>query len=339
MFKNIPENKKKLLWALLAFLVLVAAALIFSVSRKGSGSSEEWTSEDYTGGMAAVVSFYNGTIASQETWEIQKDANREIDQIFVEEGDTVTTGQQLFSYKTSDTALQIQQAEIELKGYDSEITDANAQISLLSKMRSSASAEEKLDLDSQIRQYQSSIQQAELNKKIKQAEIDEMKKTSDNAVVTSTMNGIVKTISTSSEEGSTSPFMTILSSGDLWVKGVVDEENVWNLYEGMPVLVHSRADETKVWNGTITRIDTDSTVSNSSGYSDTGSDMQASKYNFYVTLDTDEKLLLGQHVYIEPLMDDLAGEEVYEDAEGLSEEGADADTEEGAEEDSSEVAP
>ena len=159
--------------------------------------------------------------------------------------------------------------------------------------------------------------QAELNLQMKQMEIDNLQKSIDNAVVTSTMEGVVKQINSNSADPS-QPFMTILAAGAYQVKGTVDEMNVWTLYEGMPVNIRSRVDEDQVWSGTITKIDTENTVSSTQDtyYGDYGgtSENQATKYNFYVALNTDEQLLLGQHVYIEPVYD-----EVPQDAGDLDE--------------------
>ena len=123
--------------------------------------------------------------------------------------------------------------------------------------------------------------------------------------------------------------MTILAAGAYQVKGTVDEMNVWQLYEGMPVNIRSRADETQVWSGTITKIDTENTVSSSQNmyYGDYGgsSENQATKYYFYVSLNTADQLLLGQHVYIEPLAEEVPADDQAEslpEAETLPEDEA-----------------
>ena len=70
--------------------------------------------------------------------------------------------------------------------------------------------------------------------------------------------------------------------------------------------MRSRVDENVTWKGTITAIDTETTADNNSNgsvsYMD-GSDSSsegATKYPFYVTLDSTDGLILGQHVFIEP---------------------------------------
>ena len=70
--------------------------------------------------------------------------------------------------------------------------------------------------------------------------------------------------------------------------------------------MRSRVDENVTWKGTNTAIDTETTADNNSNgsvsYMD-GSDSSsegATKYPFYVTLDSTDGLILGQHVFIEP---------------------------------------
>jgi len=96
--------------------------------------------------------------------------------------------------------------------------------------------------------------------------------------------------------------MTVLATGEYQIQGTVNEQNLSALSEGQQVLIRSRVDETITWKGTVNKIDTESTVTSSSNSYSTDSDSTAtsSKYNFYVTLDSMDGLILGQHVYIEP---------------------------------------
>jgi HlyD family secretion protein len=134
------------------------------------------------------------------------------------------------------------------------------------------------------------------------------------------MSGVVKKINTSlgsstggEEDDSTyddgsgdNVYMTILALGDYRVKGKVSESNVWSLNEGDPVIVRSRVDENQTWKGSISEVKTDQNAdSETSESSDSDYDYgdnsgeSASKYNFYVKLDDDTGLMMGQHVLIE----------------------------------------
>ena len=70
------------------------------------------------------------------------------------------------------------------------------------------------------------------------------------------------------------------------------------LSEGSDVIVRSRINEDAVYTGTVTKVETDPQTDTNNYYSNTSSDT-ATKYPFYVTLDSSDGLMLGQHVYIE----------------------------------------
>ena len=153
-----------------------------------------------------------------------------------------------------------------------------------------------------------------------------LEKNIKDATVKSKMNGLVKKVNASLETSSSddssddgsdsgdgssddSSYMTILAVGNYRIKGTVSETNVWSLNEGDPVIVRSRVDNSQTWKGTISGIKTDTTADDtsdsSSDYSDGYTDDEsstgetASKYNFYVKLDNDKDLMMGQHVLIE----------------------------------------
>ena len=97
--------------------------------------------------------------------------------------------------------------------------------------------------------------------------------------------------------------MTIIATGNYRIKGKANEQNIRTLYEGEPVLIHSRLDETQTWTGTISKIDTEpaSDENNDMYYSGPSGSESSSNYNFYVELDdAAADLILGQHVYLEP---------------------------------------
>ena len=300
------KNKKKrivIIAAALAVLVLAAVLLIHFLSGGGQAPGAGEGEAEYVD--VPSVNYFNGVIEPQRTWDIQKDAGRVVEQVFVTVGQSVSPGQNLFSYKTDELAMQLKQAQLELNGIKNEIDGYGSQISELTGQRAAAPAEQQLEYTIQIQEMQNARSQAELNLQMKQMEIDNLQKSIDNAVVTSTMEGVVKQINSNAADPS-QPFMTILASGAYQVKGTVDEMNVWTLYEGMAVNIRSRVDENQVWPGTIAKIDTENTVSSAQDmYYDGGSsENQATRYNFYVSLNTDEQLLLGQHVYIEPIYDE-----------------------------------
>lgn len=97
------------------------------------------------------------------------------------------------------------------------------------------------------------------------------------------------------------PFMSILSSGQFRVKGTISELNLSSLSAGQAVVIHSRVDPQMSWTGMVDVIEMEPTNDqNNNGYYIGDAGQRSSRYNFYVTLDSLEGLILGQHVYIEP---------------------------------------
>lgn len=300
------SKKKKIILGVIAAIVVIAIIVFVVRSRSAQSPDEDMLIDD--GSVSTDVgatNYYNGVIEPQETWDIKKDATREIAEVYVAEGDTVTNGQKLFSYKTDDVTMQIQQAKLELESIKNEVTDYQNQINELQNQKAQASEDQQLDYTLQIQELQTSQKQSALSQKTKQVEIDNLEKSIENAVVTSKMDGVVKKVATSSDS---EVYMTILATGAYQVKATVDELNVGSLSEGMSVVIHSRVNEDQTWEGTITKIDTENAQTDNSEsqmyYKDSSStENQASKYYFYVALNTGDDLLLGQHVYIEPVYD------------------------------------
>ena len=198
---------------------------------------------------------------------------------------------------------ELAQAELELEGMQNEISSLQSQINQLSQEKNSAAEEDKFEYTSEIQEKQNSIKQNEYNIESKKAEMQKKQESIDKAVVTSEIAGVVKSINesgTDSMTGEAAAYMTILAVGDYRVKGTVSEMNVQMLSEEQPVILRSRIDEEQTWTGTITKIDTQNEVKDESDmYSDSGSGEKATKYPFYITLDSTDGLMMGQHLFIE----------------------------------------
>ena len=99
------------------------------------------------------------------------------------------------------------------------------------------------------------------------------------------------------------PYMTILATGEYRVKATTNEQNIYALAEGMPIIARSRVDSSVTWTGTINKIDIESPVENNNQNGmvsmDGGNVEKATKYHFYATLDSYDGLMLGQHVFVE----------------------------------------
>lgn len=255
--------------------------------------------------MAGSVSSYSGVVESQETLEINKDSDKEIDEIYVAVGDEVAEGDALFKYDVESVKQQKQSAGLELEGLKNDLEGYQAQVNQLTTEKQTAAADQQLDYTLQIQQAQLQVNQTSYDITAKNNEIAKFDEIINNAVVYSKMDGMVKSVNEDGvgPDGNTAAVITILATGDYRVKGTIDEQSLYSsgLSEGISVIVRSRADESITWNGTITTIDTENPQTNNNDYyySDS-SENSASKYPFYIQLDSSEGLMLGQHVYVEP---------------------------------------
>ncbi len=263
---------------------------------------------------SGVSNRYNGTVESQETYEINVDSSRTIDKIMVEEGDLVEEGQTLVTYDTSDLKMQIQQINLEIESINNDIDNYNKQIDMTAKEAEKLPVEERFTYETEIQSLRNSISQKQFDLESKKLEISKHQTQINNSSLVSKVSGVVKTINEkgTDEYGNSAPFMTVLQTGDYRIAGSIDEQNIWTISEGQQVLIRSRVDAEKTWNGVISLIDTENPKqsNNNNYYSSSDSDMQmASRYPFYVELDSVDGLILGQHVYIEL---DLGQEETKE---------------------------
>ena len=257
---------------------------------------------------------YSGVVEPQDSWDVNRDENKTVSEVFVEVGDEVSEGSQLFAYDTDEMELQLEQQKLEIENIDNEISGYNTQIKELQTEKSSAPADQQFEYTTQIQTVQTQIKQAEYNKKSKEAEMEKTKASMENSVVTSKIAGVVKSINENGmdENGNSTAYMTILATGEYQIKGIVNEQNRMMISQDQPVIIRSRVDEEMTWLGTVTKVDTENTITNNNDYYMEGGGDEtttSSKYPFYVALDSMEGLILGQHVFIEL---DMGQQEVKE---------------------------
>ncbi len=251
---------------------------------------------------SGVQNRYSGVVEPQETWEVNKNGEKTVKEVFVAEGDAVEVGTPLFEYDTETLESELAQAELELEGMRNEITNYQGQIKQLNEEKNTAPEDEKFNYTTQIQSLQNNIKQSEYNIESKKIEMQKKQEAIDNATVISEIAGVVKSINESGMDdmGNSVAYMTILATGDYRIKGTVSEQNVWSITEGQNVIIRSRVDEEQTWSGTISKVDMESQeTNNNNNYYGDSSAQTASKYPFYITLDSTEGLILGQHVYVE----------------------------------------
>ena len=295
-------NKKK--------VAIIIAAVVAATTTLGGCTGESSADKVYVESVASLVSAnsgvqnrYSGVVEPQEVWEVNRNPEKTVKEVFVAEGDEVEEGTPLFEYDTDALKAELAQAQLELEGMRNEIANYQDQIRQLNEEKNAAPEEEKFNYTVQIQSIQNNIKQTEYNIESRKIEMNKKQESIDNSTVTSEMAGVVKSINESGMDdmGNSAAYITILATGDYRVKGLVSEQSVWSITEGQPVIIRSRIDENQTWSGTISRVDTENqeTNNNNYGYVSSSSGQTASKYPFYIDLDSTNGLILGQHVYIE----------------------------------------
>lgn len=275
---------------------------------------------------------FMGIVESQESKGVNKDSGKTVKEVYVKVGDVVKKGDKLFAYDTTQMEMNLEQLNIDRTGIVNNIESLNTSLNDYSTQRDKAKDQDDiLSYTSQINSTNSSIKEAEYDLSVKDLEIKKQQEAIEKAVVTSPMNGIVKTAGTAdadsssdedtdvdmdmdmdsdvddmmnsdmynTEEDSTSnAFITIIAEGDYRIKGITDEMNIHSFTSGTKVVLRSRTDESVTWNGKVAKVDMEPKTSNSqSDYYDYGE--SSSNYNFYVTPESTDTMILGQHLFIE----------------------------------------
>lgn len=313
-------KKKGIIILIVVLLVLAGAAgAIYYVLHNKKASNEDLVYatkiSDLNGGYDLTESRYMGTVESQEVKGVNRDSDKKVKELYVKEEDEVKAGDVLFEYDTESMELQLRQLELELTSINNNIATLNQQIASLTTEKAAAPAEEQLSYSAQIQNLQAQVNQANYDASAKQLEIDRQKLSMENTKVVAPMDGIIKTInennSTSSSDDDSSnsnsdngsdstsnAYITIMAKGDYRIKATASELTVRSMSEGQSMIIRSRVDDS-TWTGTVTKIDLEhpDNGNNNDYYMSSGT--TATKYPFYISLDSTDGLMLGQHVYVE----------------------------------------
>ena len=313
------KKQKMVRRVVIAAVVIIAAAAVFYFVRRWNAGGEAAAYvepvSDFTGSGLSFTNRFSGVVEPQDTWKVQQNPDSTVKEILVKAGDEVKTGTPLLTYDTDKYQDDLDQAEIDLERMNNESASISQTIAELTKQQKGASASDRANLTIQIQEQDLAKKQKDIDIRSKQADIDRLKTNIANATVKSAVDGVVKSVNSvqnagegtvsDSGSGDTQDLITIMKTGDLRVKGTVNEQNIGEITKDMPVIVHSRVGS-QTWKGTIESIDTENAKSQSEngsmgGYmSDASSDTTSSNYPFYVKLESSEGLMMGQHVYLEP---------------------------------------
>ena len=308
------DMKKGVKIALIFTAVAAAGAAAFFGARHFLGGSSEAAGGEVayvtsvaeymglgtTGGM---VNRFAGVVESQETWSVNQNSEYEVKEVYVKVGDSVKEGDKLFTYDIEKFESELTQAEIDLERLNNELESMNTIRDKLEKEAQKASSSEKANYTIQIQEQELNIKQKEIDIQSKELDIAKLKENIEHATVVSGLTGVVKSVNSGGGSGygddENSAFITVMQVGDYRVKGTINEQNMYDINVGDPMIVYSRVDNKLKWYGTIARIDTENAEKDQNQYYyDSGSN-SSSKYPFYVELDSSGGLILGQHVYME----------------------------------------
>ena len=299
-------------------LIALGAALVLGLSGCAADAQVNVEQAGMLATAAASSDKFAGVVISENVVEINRDADKQIAELYVAAGDEVRINEKLFAYDTDTLSLTIDKQELEMDKLEQQIADYTTQKNNLDKQiktekdkKPSKQDKDLLNsLDIQLRTVTADLTTANYEKKTLQAEIDHNKDMLNNALVRSPIKGTVRAVN---ESGT--PYITIQQSGAYQVKGTLNELSLnAGIMEGVSVTILSRVDPTVFWTGTVTLVDYNSTSTNEYdnmyGYVTDGMSSSTS-YPFYITLDSTDGLLLGQHVYIQIAAPAADGETLY----------------------------
>ena len=252
---------------------------------------------------------YSGVVEAKDVIEINPDSELKILERFVEAGDTVSEGTPLFAYDVESLSLSYEQLLIDIMGLENTIRSSAEEAESLEKRIARTKENKQYELKLKLSEVQLAKRKAEYELKSKQKQAEELDKAINDSVVKSPVAGRIRSVK--SEDDSSNPYgsmgqetsnayITIVAGTDYCVKGTVNEQTVRTLTEGMTVTVRPRTDENILYKGKIYRINTEEPIADTgSYYYDAGGGERSSKYAFYVSLESIDGLMMGQHVTIE----------------------------------------
>ena len=288
------------------FSMILALGLVVSAIAGCGSQSGEVAYVESVGmicgiGSVGLTDTFAGVVAPQSETKISKSEGEAVAELLVAAGDEVAVDQVLFTYDTEQITLNLEKAKLELEQMKNTISVKEKEKATLEKEKKQVSADQQLQYTLEIQEADAAILETQYNISAKEKEIEKMNGTLQSLEVKSPINGIVQSINENGETddyGNPRPYITIVETGAYKVKGYVNESNAAAIGEGMQVLVLSGVDDA-VWHGSVSMVDWQNPVKQENSNYTEQDTVSSSKYAFYVELEEDENLMMGQHVYLE----------------------------------------
>lgn len=288
--------------------------------KDGSSSSEKVYVQKVSAvntvtGLNLMNNSFAGVIEAQKSVDVKIDTSKTIDEILVEEGSTVKKGDKLVTYDIEAIQIDIDTAKLEVERMENDIKVNKTEIQKLENEKKNASQDDQYSYNTQILSLESDNARTEYDIKAKKVELTKLEDSMKNAYVTASIDGTVKNLANIDElQYSNTPdvIMQLTADGDFRVKGIFNEQNASDITVGAPVVLKSRVDDTE-WSGEISEIDTNPQKSDNDMYDYGTSDESttSSKYAFYVTPESLDGFMLGQHIIID--LDNGSSSEIVKD--------------------------
>ncbi len=331
-------NKSKKSFMIISSLLIIGSlgwTSAWGIARREEPSITQITLQD----LQPRADFYLvGVVEPARTVEVKVDSSRgSVVEKKVEAGDQVKAGQALFVYSNPEGALAIKEAEQATANRSRAVEQARRQTNqkweqynkvtnqLEETKQKIASAEEedkegledrKTDLEMQQSQLlleaqnlESSIGDAELELERAELELRSVKEQHDSDVVEAEIDGIVKDVDerqmnrSASEATPENPFMTIVDTSRLFLKGTVDEFRRNQLEPGQKVELRDRNGGSQRWTGKITRVG--DMKEPSVVVEEQGANPNLSQFSFEVVLDeSEEPPSIGIHCFVERIVEE-----------------------------------
>lgn len=292
------KKKTKIIILISACLLIVVIGIYYLFPKESSNGNIYVQKVSTIIGSSYTENRYSGVVESSETVDINQDGNKSITDMYVKEGQKVSKGDKLFSYDTTEAAHSIAQKKLDIEAQNNEIAAQNNTIEDYKAELNKGG--DKVEIQARINDASYAIRQAQNTIKATQTEIDQLNKQIENSTVLSTIDGIIKEVNKdggTDESGNQKPLVSITQTTDFRVKGSISE--MGTISEGTSVIVRSRVNEDQIYKGTVTKVETEPQSNSNNNFYGADSSESASKYPFYVSLDNNKGLMLGQHVYIE----------------------------------------
>lgn len=292
------KKKTKIIILISACLLIVVIGIYYLFPKESSNGNIYVQKVSTIIGSSYTENRYSGVVESSETVDINQDGNKSITDMYVKEEQKVSKGDKLFSYDTTEAANSIAQKKLDIEAQNNEITAQNNTIEDYKAELNKGG--DKVEIQARINDASYAIRQAQNTIKATQTEIDQLNKQIENSTVLSTIDGIIKEVNKdggTDESGNQKPLVSITQTTDFRVKGSISE--MGTISEGTSVIVRSRVNEDQIYKGTVTKVETEPQSNSNNNFYGADSSESASKYPFYVSLDNNKGLMLGQHVYIE----------------------------------------